>query len=72
MTASTASNRSPAAAIDATGLQRDVTFAPADPANRAKTDAAYRAKCARYGESYLPTMLREQAVASTLKLNPRR
>jgi hypothetical protein len=37
-----------------------------------RIDAAYCAKYARYGESYLTTMLGEQAVASTLKLNPRR
>jgi hypothetical protein len=37
-----------------------------------RIDAAYRAKYARYGESYLTTMLGKQAVASTLKLNPRR
>jgi hypothetical protein len=62
----------PDGAIKSNGLQRDVTFAPADPATRAEVDAAYRAKYARYGESYLTTMLGEQAVASTLKLNPRR
>jgi hypothetical protein len=62
----------PEGTIKTNGLQRDVTFTPADPATRAEIDAAYRTKYARYGETYLTTMLDEQAVASTLKLTPRR
>jgi hypothetical protein len=49
-----------------------VTFAPADPAARDEVDAAYCTKYARYGDSYLTTMLGEQAVASTLTLIPQR
>ena len=62
----------PDGAIRTDGLQRDVTFTPADPATCDDIDAAYRTKYARYGESYLTTMLSEQAVVSTLKLTPRR
>jgi hypothetical protein len=62
----------PEGTIRTDGLQRDVTFTPADPATRDEIDTAYRTKYARYGESYLTTMLSEQAVASTLKLTPRR
>jgi hypothetical protein len=62
----------PEGAIKINGLQLDVTFTPADPATRDDIDAAYRTKYARYGESYLTTMLSEQAVAATLKLTPRR
>jgi hypothetical protein len=62
----------PDGAIRTTRLQCDVTFIPADSAIRNEIDAAYRIKYARYGESYLTTMLGEKAVASTLKLAPRR
>jgi hypothetical protein len=65
-------NMHPDGAIRTHGLQRDVTFTPADPATRDEIDAAYRTKYARYGESYLTTMLGEQAVVSTLMLTPRR
>jgi hypothetical protein len=61
----------PAGTIKANGLQRDVTLTPADPATRDGIDAAYRTKYGRYGDSYLQTMLGEQAVASTMKLTPR-
>ena len=60
----------PEGAIRTHELQRDVTFTPADAAIRDGIDAAYRTKYARYGDSYLTTMLSEQAVASTLKLTP--
>jgi hypothetical protein len=62
----------PEGSIRTDGLQRDVTFTPADPATRDDIDAAYRTKYVRYGESYLTTMLSEQAVVSTLKLTLRR
>jgi hypothetical protein len=51
-------------------LQRDVTLTAADPATRDLIDVAYRTKYGRYGDSYLQTMLGEQAVASTMKLIP--
>jgi hypothetical protein len=60
----------PAGTIQADGLQRDVTLTAADPATRDLIDAAYRTKYGRYGDSYLQTMLGEQAVASTMKLIP--
>jgi hypothetical protein len=62
----------PEGTIRTDGLQRDVTFTPADPATPDEIDAAYRTKYARYGESYLTTMLSEQAVVSTLELVPKR
>jgi hypothetical protein len=61
----------PEGAIRANGLQRDVSFTP-DAALRDQIDAAYRTKYARYGASYLSTMLGAKAVTSTLKLTPRR
>jgi hypothetical protein len=58
-------------AIRASGVQRDVTFTLADAATRDGIDAAYRTKYARYGASYLTTMLDEQAAATTMQLSPR-
>jgi hypothetical protein len=52
----------PDGAVKTNGVQRDVTFTSADPATRDAIDAAYRAKYARYGASYLTTMLGEQAL----------
>jgi hypothetical protein len=60
----------PAGVIRARGLQRDVTFTPADPASRDAVDAAYRGKYARYRDTYLKAMLADQAVAATLRLAP--
>ncbi len=64
----------PVGAIRVGGHQLDVTFAPAGqdvrPDVRPAVDAAYRAKYARYGDSYLRPMLAEQAVAATLRVNP--
>jgi hypothetical protein len=61
----------PAGTIRANGLQRDVTFTPADAAVRDGIDAAYRTKYGRYGASYLKAMLDEQAAATTMQLSPR-
>jgi hypothetical protein len=48
----------------------DVTFAPADQTQREAIDAAYRAKYARYGDTYLRPMLADQAVDATLRVVP--
>jgi hypothetical protein len=61
----------PAGTIRANGVQRDVTFTPADAAVRDAIDAAYRTKYGRYGASYLRTMLDEEAAATTMQLSPR-
>ena len=47
----------PDGAIRTNGVHREVTFTHADPATNDAVDAAYRAKCGRYGASYLTTML---------------
>lgn len=58
-----------AGAIRIGGQQTDVTFAPVGPDVRPAVDAAYRAKYARYGGSYLRPMLAESAVATTLRVS---
>ncbi|MFY9934820.1 MAG: DUF2255 family protein [Streptosporangiaceae bacterium] len=62
----------PAGRIRAGGIDRAVTFDAAgrDGEVRPAVDDAYRAKYARYGDSYLGPMLAEQAAATTLKLTP--
>jgi hypothetical protein len=50
--------------------QVEVTFAPASRDARTAIDAAYRAKYARYGDSYLRPMLAEPAVTATLRVIP--
>jgi hypothetical protein len=62
----------PTGAIRTGGQQREVTVAPADPASRSAVDAAYHAKYARYGDTYLAPMLADQAVDTTLQLTPQR
>ncbi|MFT4083962.1 MAG: DUF2255 family protein [Nocardioides sp.] len=52
------------------GRQVDVVFSPSGSRQRDAIDAAYRAKYARYRDTYLPAMLAEQAVATTLRLDP--
>lgn len=60
----------PFGAIRTGGRQLEVTFAPAGQNVRPAVDAAYRAKYARYGDSYLRPMLAEPAVAATLRVCP--
>jgi hypothetical protein len=63
----------PAGAIRTGGQQIEVTFTPIDPDQPDLHEAigdAYRAKYARYGQTYLQPMLAEQAVAATLRLDP--
>lgn len=60
----------PTGVIRAGGKQTDVTFAAAGDDVREAVDVAYRAKYARYGDSFLQPMLADQAAAATLRLNP--
>jgi hypothetical protein len=63
--------RLPQGRIRAGGVERDVTFEPADGTPAAAIDDAYRAKYARYGGSFLDPMLADRASATTLRLTPR-
>lgn len=60
----------PAGAIRAGGHQLEVTFTPAGQDVRPAVDAAYRAKYAHYGDTYLRAMLAEPAAATTLRVSP--
>jgi hypothetical protein len=63
----------PVGAIRINSQRADVTFTRIDPGQRdlhEAISAAYRAKYARYGDTYLQPMLAEQAVAATLRLDP--
>ncbi|MDP9869364.1 MULTISPECIES: DUF2255 family protein [Streptosporangium] len=61
--------------IWAGGLQRDVTFADADPADPAvhdQIDEVYRTKYRRYGADIIGGVVIPQARAATIKLVPER
>ncbi|MFE5566595.1 DUF2255 family protein [Amycolatopsis japonica] len=60
----------PAGVVRAPGRQVEVAIAAAEPGVREQVDAAYRAKYARYGATYLQPMLADQAVTATLRLDP--
>lgn len=60
----------PIGAIRAGGRRLEVIFAPAGQDVCPAVDAAYRAKYARYGDSYLRAMLAEPAAATTLRVSP--
>ncbi len=60
----------PAGSIRPGDHHAGVTFAPADQTQREAIDAAYRAKYARYGDTYLPPMLAGQAAGATLRVVP--
>lgn len=57
--------------IRAGGLERDVTFAEADPNAHSSIDAAYHAKYDRYGPRVVGTVVGPAAAAVTIKLVPR-
>ncbi len=57
--------------IRAGGLEREVTFAEADPGVHAAIDAAYRAKYDRYGPRIVGSVLGPEVEAVTLRLVPR-
>jgi hypothetical protein len=56
--------------IRAGGVERDVTFADADPALNDQIDAAYRDKYRRYGERIIGGVVNPAARAATIKLEP--
>ncbi|MGV9774105.1 DUF2255 family protein [Streptosporangium sp. NPDC003464] len=61
--------------ISAGGLQRDVTFADADPADPAvhdQIDEVYRTKYRRYGADIIGGVVNSEARAATIKLVPER
>ncbi len=57
--------------IRAAGIERDVVLEEPVPANDDAVDQAYRAKYARYADSYLRPMVAPEARAATLLLTPR-
>jgi len=57
--------------IRAGGLERDVTFAEADPGAHATIDAAYHAKYDRYGPAIVGSVVGKHAEAVTIRLLPR-
>jgi hypothetical protein len=56
--------------VQADGVERDVTFADADPALHDQIDAAYRDKYRRYGERIIGGVVNLEARAATIKLVP--
>jgi len=57
--------------VRADGVERDVTFADADPGTHAAVDDAYHAKYDRYGPAIVNTVVGERAQSQTLELLPR-
>jgi len=57
--------------IGAGGVDKDVTFAEADPDLNDQIDAAYRDKYRRYGERIIGGVVNPEARAATIKLVPR-
>lgn len=57
--------------IRAGGVERDVTFAEADPGVATAIDAAYEAKYGRYGTGVVKTVVGEQVHHLTIRLVPR-
>ena len=53
------------------GVERDVSFADADPDRDDAIDAAYRDKYRRYGERIIGGVVNPAARAATIKLLPR-
>ena len=57
--------------IQAGGVDKDVTFADADPSISGQIDAAYRTKYRRYAANIINSVLTPQAHSATIKLVPR-
>ncbi len=57
--------------VRAGGVERDVTFAEADPGAHADIDAAYHAKYDRYGPQIVGSVVGPEAEAVTIRLVPR-
>jgi hypothetical protein len=56
--------------IRAGGIDKDVTFADADPDLNDQIDAAYRDKYRRYGERIIGGVVNPEARAATIRLVP--
>lgn len=56
--------------VSVAGLDRDVTSEPADTSLRGAVNAAYQAKYASYGRSYVTAMTSDTAADTTLRLTP--
>jgi hypothetical protein len=56
--------------IRAGRVERDVTFAEAEPSAHNDIDAAYHAKYDRYGPNIVGTVVGEKAKAVTIRLQP--
>jgi hypothetical protein len=56
--------------VSAGGVDKDVTFADADPGLNDQIDAAYRDKYRRYGPSIIGGVVNPGARAATIKLVP--
>src|SRR5687767_7491681 len=63
--------RAGAGRIRAGGVERDVTFAAAEPGAYAGIDAAYHSKYDRYGPAIVGSVVGAQAHEVTLRLLPR-
>jgi hypothetical protein len=57
--------------IQAGGVDKDVTFADADPDLNDQIDTAYRDKYRRYGERIIGGVVNPEARAATIRLVPR-
>ncbi len=57
--------------MDGAGVEKDVTFADADPAVTDRLDAAYRTKYRRYAGKILDSILTPKARSAAIKLVPR-
>ncbi len=57
--------------IQAGGVEKDVTFADADPNINDELDAAYRTKYHRYAASIIGHIIGPEARSATIKLTPR-
>jgi hypothetical protein len=62
--------RSGTGRVTAGGVEKDVTFALADPAVKAELDAALHAKYDRYGAAYVRPITGADAAATTLRVTP--
>ncbi len=57
--------------IQAGGVDKDVTFADAEPNLTSQIDAVYRTKYGEYSDDIVGTVLTPEAKAATIKLMPR-
>lgn len=57
--------------VRAGGIEKDVTFAPADPKAADGIDAAYWEKYRRHGAQYVDSVVTSEARATTIRLVPR-